>query len=350
MLFLFIKDHHRIHNTPKRDFGNLFISEGVEEWINSTWNKYQVNLLTFASDYVSRFFENEESWDVKHRIRGKVSGRKYEYDYKQKNSLFNINSLHRKVSHKPFTRGEKQSIGYKKAKELEERIIELCKNFPSFEVDHIVNQIERSAESIKERIQIGEQLYIREKFNQYSIAIGSAKETSAWLQVSLGQKYITQIQFEELDNMVNQVVRILTKTLFNIKEKEGKGLDLPNPFTPDVKNFGAYNNALLLVERIYEVTIRKEFWKEKDLVSKMRKHATSCMANVAEAHQLHIKKKFRFFNDSLKALRGLESALETSVSKGIISDESLKEVDEIRLSIRNVLSTNMKRISDEKAS
>ncbi|BDC57225.1 hypothetical protein NC3_01850 [Bacillus altitudinis] len=78
MLFLFIKDHHRIHNTPKRDFGNLFISEGVEEWINSTWNKYQVNLLTFASDYVSRFFENEESWDVKHRIRGKVSGRKYE--------------------------------------------------------------------------------------------------------------------------------------------------------------------------------------------------------------------------------------------------------------------------------
>ncbi|WP_272878807.1 four helix bundle protein [Bacillus altitudinis] len=241
-------------------------------------------------------------------------------------------------------------MGYKKAKELEERIIELCKNFPSFEVDHIVNQIERSAESIKERIQIGEQLYIREKFNQYSIAIGSAKETSAWLQVSLGQKYITQIQFEELDNMVNQVVRILTKTLFNIKEKEGKGLDLPNPFTPDVKNFGAYNNALLLVERIYEVTIRKEIWKEKDLVSKMRKHATSCMANVAEAHQLHIKKKFRFFNDSLKALRGLESALETSVSKGIISDESLKEVDEIRLSIRNVLSTNMKRISDEKAS
>ncbi|UOQ84642.1 four helix bundle protein [Gracilibacillus salinarum] len=247
-------------------------------------------------------------------------------------------------------RDVQQFNGYQKAKELEERIIELCKNFPSFEFYHIVNQIERSAESIKKRIQIGEQIYIREKFNQYSIAVGSAKETSAWLQVSLGQKYITQNQFEELDNMVNHVIGILTKNLSNIKEKEGKGLDLPSPYTPNVKNFGAYDNALLLVEMIYEVTRRREFWKEKDLVRKMRKQATSCVANIAEAHQLYIKKKFRFFNDSLKALRGLESSLETSVSKGITSKESLKEISELRISIRNVLSANMSNISSERAS
>ncbi|MGP9039418.1 four helix bundle protein [Cytobacillus kochii] len=251
--------------------------------------------------------------------------------------------------HSLEVRDVKQFIGYKKAKELEERIIELGRKFPSFEVDHIVNQITRSAESIKRRIQIGEQLYIREKFNQYSIAIGSAKETSAWLQVSFGQKYITQGQFEELDNMVNQVVRILTKTLSNIKEKEGKGLDLPSPYTPNVKNFGAYDNALLLVEKIYEVTRKREFWKEKNLVSDMRKQATSCVANIAEAHQLYRKKKFRFFNDSLKALGGLESSLETSVSKGIISKESLKGISELRISIRNVLSANMGNISNEKA-
>ncbi|MBT2217999.1 four helix bundle protein [Virgibacillus dakarensis] len=246
-------------------------------------------------------------------------------------------------------RDVKQFIGYQKAKELEERIIELCKNFPSYEVDHIVVQIMRSAESIKKRIQIGEQIYIREKFNQYSIAIGSAKETSAWLQVSLVQKYITQNQFEELDSMVNHVIGILTRNLSNIKEKEGKGLDLPSPYTPNVKNFGAYNNALLLVEKVYEVTRKREFWKEKNLVSDMRKQATSCVANIAEAHQLYIKKKFRFFNDSLKALRGLENSLETSVSKGIISKKSLKEISELRISIRNVLSTNMGNISNEKA-
>ncbi len=247
-------------------------------------------------------------------------------------------------------RDVKQFNGYQKAKELEERIIELCKNFPSFEFDHIVNQIERSAESIKKRIQIGEQIYIREKFNQYSIAIGSAKETSAWLQVSLGQKYITKNQFEELDNMVNQVIGILTKNLSNIKEKEGKGLDLPSPYTPNVKNFGAYDNALMLVESIYKVTREKAFWKERYLMSKMRKQATSCVANIAEAHQLYIPKKFRFFNDSLKSLSGLESSLETSVSKGMISEQHLEKIDELKNSIRNVLTTKMSKISDEKAS
>lgn len=33
MLFLFIKDHHRIQSNPKMDFENIYISEEVEEWI-----------------------------------------------------------------------------------------------------------------------------------------------------------------------------------------------------------------------------------------------------------------------------------------------------------------------------
>lgn len=247
-------------------------------------------------------------------------------------------------------RDVKQFIGYKKARELEKKVIELCQNFPSYEVDHIVNQIERSARSIKDSIEMGEQVYVGEKFNQYSIAIGSAKETSAWLQMSLEQKYITQVQFDELEYLTTQVVRILTKNLSNIKEKEGKGMDLPNPFTPNVKNFGAYNNALLLVEMIYEITRKPEFWKEKNLVKKMRKRATSSVANIAEAHQLYMLKKFRFFNDSMKALDGLDSLLETSLIKGIISEKELKEIVELRISIRNVLLTKMANISGEKAS
>lgn len=246
-------------------------------------------------------------------------------------------------------RNVKQFKGYLKAKELEEKTIGICKTYPSYERDHIVNQIERSVSSIKERIEIGEQIYVGEKFNQYSIAIGSAKETSAWLQISLGQRYITQVQFDELDNLATQVICILTKNLSNINEKEGKGMDLPSPYTPDVKKFGAYKNALLLVEKIYEITRKPEFWQEKNLVRKIRKHATSSVANIAEAHQLYVPKKFRFFNDSLKALQGLGSSLDTSLNKEIISKESLKEIYELMNSIRNVLSKKMKNISDEKA-
>ncbi|MQR93720.1 hypothetical protein [Fictibacillus phosphorivorans] len=110
MLFLFIKDYHGIQGESKLDFQKVYISEEINEWFNKTWNKYQVNLIAFASDYVSRFFDNEETWNVKHRIKSKDSWRKYEYDYKQKSNLFNINSLHRRISSKPFIKGKKQFL------------------------------------------------------------------------------------------------------------------------------------------------------------------------------------------------------------------------------------------------
>lgn len=110
MLFHFIKDQHRIQSYPKSDFDNVYISEEMKEWLNKSWDKYQVNLLAFASDYVSRFYDNEETWDVKHRIRSKDGWRKYEYDYRQKSNLFNINSLYRRISNKPFMKGKKQFL------------------------------------------------------------------------------------------------------------------------------------------------------------------------------------------------------------------------------------------------
>lgn len=96
-----------------------------------------------------------------------------------------IDKAQKKQPHYLEVKDVKQFIGYQKAQVLEGKIIELCKNFPPYERKHIVNQVSRSATSIKERIAMGEQIYIGEKFNQYSISIGSAKETSAWLQISL---------------------------------------------------------------------------------------------------------------------------------------------------------------------
>lgn len=110
MLFKFIKDHHRITSQIRAKFDNKYISEEVQEWIINTMDKHQVNLYSFACDYTSRFFNNEESWAVKHRIKSKDSWRKYEYDYKQKSDLFNINLLYRKVSNKPFLKGRKQLL------------------------------------------------------------------------------------------------------------------------------------------------------------------------------------------------------------------------------------------------
>lgn len=110
LLFLFIKDHHLIQSQPTGNINSIFISSEINQWIEKTWEKEKVNLLAFASDWVSRFFNNEDQWPVKHRIKSNDSWRKYEYDYKQKSNLFNINSLYTRILGKPFMKGKKQFL------------------------------------------------------------------------------------------------------------------------------------------------------------------------------------------------------------------------------------------------
>ncbi|MEC5424283.1 four helix bundle protein [Virgibacillus sp. C22-A2] len=244
-------------------------------------------------------------------------------------------------------RDVKKFSGYQKAKELEEKIFDLCRNFPSYEYN-IVDQIGRSANSIKKSIEIAEQIYVREKFKNYSDAIGSAKETSAWLEISVKQQYISQNQFEELDNLVKQVVSILTRTMSNIIKKEGEEKELPNPYTPDVRNFTAYEEALILVEKVYEMTSVQEFRKEKDIVYRMRKYATSCVANIAEAHQLYILKKFSFFNEALMALSRVDSLLQTCLTRQIVTEKAITEIKKLIVTIRKILLKTMGNMSKQK--
>ncbi|MBY6272611.1 MAG: hypothetical protein CW346_10425 [Bacillaceae bacterium] len=110
MLFLFIKDYHRMQSQPTKEFNTIFISEKINEWIEETWTKYQVNVLAFAFDWVHRFHENKDMWSAKHRRKSRESWRKYEYDIKQKHNLFNLDSLYRKISNKPFMKGKKQEL------------------------------------------------------------------------------------------------------------------------------------------------------------------------------------------------------------------------------------------------
>jgi len=242
----------------------------------------------------------------------------------------------------------KQFHGYKKAKELEEKVYEVCKHYPSYEKDHLVDQLARSAESVKNCIVIAEQHFIREKFNQYSIAIGSCKEVTTWLDISLGQKYISKETFEELKKLSLSVIAILTKTLANIIANEGKGMDLPSPYTPDLSNFGVYQDSLLLVKGIYEMTRRREFWKEKGLVFGLRDMAGSVAANLSESNQLYVPRKFKFLNNALEALSALKSKLQTALSKQIITKESFAEFEEQAVSIERRIKRMLKNISDKK--
>lgn len=110
MLFLFIRDYQRVMGQKGIENQRVFISNEINEWIQGTWVKYQVNLLEFAYRWVEDFYDNEDSWPVSHRRKSQESYRKYDYDIKQKSNLFNLDFLYRKMPKKSFTRGRKQEF------------------------------------------------------------------------------------------------------------------------------------------------------------------------------------------------------------------------------------------------
>jgi hypothetical protein len=110
MLFLFIKDYHRVLSQPQNEFQEDYISDEIQEWIENTWIKYQVNLWAFVYQWGMHFYDNEELWPASHRKKSIYNFRKYDYDIKQKSNLFNLDSLYRKMPKKPYTKGKKQEF------------------------------------------------------------------------------------------------------------------------------------------------------------------------------------------------------------------------------------------------
>ncbi|MCL5290573.1 MAG: hypothetical protein M1489_06050 [Firmicutes bacterium] len=111
MLFLFIKDRHRVLSQRSMKFDSLpVISDSITEWIETTWTKHQVSIVAFVERWVSYFLDNESLWPATHRKKSIDPGVKYEYDFRQKNNLFNIDSLYRKIPKKTYTKGKKQEF------------------------------------------------------------------------------------------------------------------------------------------------------------------------------------------------------------------------------------------------
>lgn len=100
MLYLFIKDFHRVESQQRFNFGVPTISEEINDWIDKTWENHQVNLLAFAFDWINSFYNNGDIWPSTHRRKSQYTWRKYDYDYKQKSNLFNLDSLYRKMPKK----------------------------------------------------------------------------------------------------------------------------------------------------------------------------------------------------------------------------------------------------------
>lgn len=121
MVFQFIKDLHRIRNTP-RPYDRFCISNEIDEWIHETYDAAGVNMYRFCAEWGWYFHDHTDLWPKGHKKRSDYYEHRreyvsdinsfllWDYDYKQKNNLFGLDTLYQRMPKKSFIRGRKQEI------------------------------------------------------------------------------------------------------------------------------------------------------------------------------------------------------------------------------------------------
>jgi len=124
MIYRFLKDEHHSRSLVSEEYGLPFITEGINDWMEKTYHKHGVNMYSFCSEYMVDFLDNPDKWPKGHRKRSQYYNEfnkpdssikvpqtlLYEYDFMQKNNLFGLDMLYRKMPKKSFVKGKKQEI------------------------------------------------------------------------------------------------------------------------------------------------------------------------------------------------------------------------------------------------
>lgn len=115
------------------------------------------------------------------------------------------------------SKGYRDLIVYQKAFALAMKIFELTKNFPKEERYSLVDQIKRSSRSVCSCIA---EAYRKRKYQPYFVnkcsdADGENSETIVWLEFSLACNYITENDFNQLEQDSEEVGRMLNSMIEN---------------------------------------------------------------------------------------------------------------------------------------
>lgn len=122
MVFRFIKEAQRIRNSF-HTYDDFYISDEINAWIYETYNKHGVNIFKFCEEWVHYFYSYPDLWPKGHKKKSEYYEKRsqytgvnlndslfWDYDHKQKNNLFGLDSLYRSMPKKSFIRGKKQEI------------------------------------------------------------------------------------------------------------------------------------------------------------------------------------------------------------------------------------------------
>ena len=116
---------------------------------------------------------------------------------------------------------------WSKAHEFTLKVYELTKKFPREEVYGMTSQMRRAASSIPANIAEGCGKYTPQDFARYlNIALGSANESEYFILLSKDLKFISQDDFEKINQIINEVKAMLISLISKVRLNDNK--DKPN--------------------------------------------------------------------------------------------------------------------------
>ncbi|CAM4196760.1 four helix bundle protein [Lederbergia lenta] len=215
-----------------------------------------------------------------------------------------------------------------------------------FEESQMKDQLQRSATSIVQNIAKGEQLYLRQKFNLYSDAIGSAQETKSWLMTCNGKGLISEGEFLTLDSMIDSIIKMLNRILENLKINNSS-VSLPIPVVQNVRTLPCVQTAQRLVKELYELQCISHGEWYSYILKQMVTSASNIASHASESEQLYPKKKLAFLNLAIQESNVVKAYLNLMMSKGIYDREKYEEIKEMIEEIQYLLIQGMKQIDTE---
>lgn len=114
----------------------------------------------------------------------------------------------------------KENILLIKVEKFTDRIIKLAAYLKSKNVDpYIINQVSRAGTSIGANLNEGVFAQSRADFiSKYSIALKEANETSFWLRKLYTGDFLSQKEFDSINNDCNEIIYILIAIIKKMKE------------------------------------------------------------------------------------------------------------------------------------
>ena len=106
----FIRDYHRLVTYFDEEEIEYYDIPRLNQLIKNVHKKYNINLVSFAEDYVSYFFDMPTKWD---RTIEKYlsSGFKYDdYDLINSRNKFDIKGIYMKCNYMPFMKNKKRDL------------------------------------------------------------------------------------------------------------------------------------------------------------------------------------------------------------------------------------------------